>query len=139
MAASSVTSPLCTWLVAACMSVSSSSEKDRNFLNPSKKLSRWARRSKVLAKCSTQLSSSFCGSSFQGLMSSFELCNEHYNSSTGISSLGFLENTGFYSLFGPRNASSNRRQRRRGNSIYLLFCGLSSRASSLFSSTYHTK
>lgn len=126
MAASSVASPFCTWLVAACMSVTC----DRDYssssspLQSSKRLSRWARRRKVLAKCSRGsaefnrgLISSFCGSSIQGLMSSclaFEPCNE-YCSSKGLPSLGY---NGFPSLFGSKSASTNRRQRRT-NRAYL--------------------
>ncbi|XP_048334916.1 3-oxoacyl-[acyl-carrier-protein] synthase II, chloroplastic [Ziziphus jujuba] len=120
MAASSLASPLCTWLVAACMSVTCDRDysSSSSLLQSSKRLSRWARRRKVWAKCSSEsaefnrgLISSFCGSSIQGLMSSclaFEPCNE-YHSSKGLSSSGY---NGFPSLFGSKSASTNRRQRR---------------------------
>ncbi|KAF6175847.1 hypothetical protein GIB67_003335 [Kingdonia uniflora] len=44
MAVSSVASPLCTWLVAACMSVEY--EKDHYLFQSSRRLSRWARSKK---------------------------------------------------------------------------------------------
>ncbi|XP_071711986.1 3-oxoacyl-[acyl-carrier-protein] synthase II, chloroplastic-like [Rutidosis leptorrhynchoides] len=84
-----VASPLCTWLVAACMSVSG----DRNHHRPAalfsspKRLSRSARR-KLLAvtECSSfsgdgGLVSSFYGSGIMNLMTSLEPCEEYYKSS----------------------------------------------------------
>lgn len=135
MSASSVASPLCTWLVAACMSVTCDRDHSQSssLLHSSKRLSRWGRRRKVLSKCSSGsaefnrgLISSFCGSSIQGLMSSclaFEPCNEYY-SSKGLSSLGY---NGFPSLFGSKSVSTNRRQRRinrvphSGNYVFQMF------------------
>ncbi|XP_041008099.1 3-oxoacyl-[acyl-carrier-protein] synthase II, chloroplastic-like [Juglans microcarpa x Juglans regia] len=115
MAASSMTSPLCTWLVAACMSVTCGADHSTcpSMFSSSKRQSKWARsRTRVLSKCSSEfqrgLISSLCGSSIQGLMSSclaFEPCHEYY-SSKGLSS------TGFSSLFGSNNVPLNRRQRR---------------------------
>ncbi|KAL5572313.1 hypothetical protein UlMin_021910 [Ulmus minor] len=120
MASSTVASPLCTWLVAACMSVSCEKEASvgSSSFRASKRMNRLARRGKILAKCGSgrvELNrgsiSSFCGSSIQGLMSSylpFEPCNEYY-SSKGLSSLG---GNGLYSLFGSKIVAPNRRQRR---------------------------
>uniref|UniRef100_A0A5B6YGK6 beta-ketoacyl-[acyl-carrier-protein] synthase I n=1 Tax=Davidia involucrata TaxID=16924 RepID=A0A5B6YGK6_DAVIN len=123
MAASSV---VCTWLVAACMSVAC--EKDHSMMYPptmlhsssSKRLSRCARRRRVRSKCNADgtefprsLISSFCGSSIQGLMSSclaFEPCDEYY-SSKGLCSSDFFGDNGFAFLFGSRNVPVTRRQR----------------------------
>ncbi|XP_043720472.1 3-oxoacyl-[acyl-carrier-protein] synthase II, chloroplastic-like [Telopea speciosissima] len=122
MASSSVASPLCTWLVAACMSVSCDKEhsfKPSAFQSP-ERLGRRARRKRLASKCSAGghnfqggSISAFCGSSLQGLMSSylaFEPCEEYY-SSKGLSSLGFFGDNGF-SLFGSRDGLMTRRQRR---------------------------
>ncbi|PKI75348.1 hypothetical protein CRG98_004232, partial [Punica granatum] len=126
-AASMVASPLCTWLVAACMSTSfqkdphAISPTSASSLSPSKRLSRRLRR-RILSQCcgasggsSNNCFSSICGSSFQGLVSSYlgclEPCNEYY-SSKGSASLGFFGENGFTSLFGSRPVRTNRRQRR---------------------------
>lgn len=120
MAASTVASPLCTWLVAACMSASfhdpHSISPSASSLSPSKRLSRRLRR-KILTQCggsSNNRFSSLRGSSFQGLVSSYlgylEPCNEYY-SSKGLASLGFFGENGFTSLFGSRTVRTNRRQR----------------------------
>ncbi|PON84610.1 3-oxoacyl-[acyl-carrier-protein] synthase [Trema orientale] len=121
MAASSVASPLCTWLVAACMSVTCDRDHSTtpSLVNSPRRLSKWARRRKVSAQCSSGSSEfkmgglipSFCGSSIQGLMSSclaFEPCNDYY-SSNGLSSLG---SNGFSSLFRSNSVATNRRRRR---------------------------
>ncbi|XP_043706619.1 3-oxoacyl-[acyl-carrier-protein] synthase II, chloroplastic-like isoform X2 [Telopea speciosissima] len=128
MAPSSVASPLCTWLVAACMSVTCDKEhsfKSSVFQSP-ERLSRKARRRRVSSKCSASghdfpggLISSFCGSSLQALMSSclaFEPCEE-YCSSKGLSSLAFFGDNGF-SLFGSRNGPMTRRQRRMNRAAH---------------------
>ncbi|GMI97865.1 ARABIDOPSIS BETA-KETOACYL-ACP SYNTHETASE 2, BETA-KETOACYL-ACP SYNTHETASE 2 [Hibiscus trionum] len=130
MASSSLATPLCTWLVAACMSVTcgkdqSQSSMLRSSASSSKRLGRWARtrRRALLSQCggggseSNQnggLISSFCGSGIQGLMASclaFEPCNEYYSSKN--SSL-FGQNGSFSSLFGSKNVifNNNRKQRR---------------------------
>ncbi|XP_050387975.1 3-oxoacyl-[acyl-carrier-protein] synthase II, chloroplastic-like [Argentina anserina] len=106
MAATSVASPLCTWLVAACMSVTCDGEPSRAKLGGGS----GGRRRRV-AKCSSCRSSSrgvIGGSSIQGLMSSclaFEPCDEYY-SSQGLSSLGSN------GLFGSKAGSMNRSRRR---------------------------
>nr|XP_023922416.1 uncharacterized protein LOC112033876 isoform X2 [Quercus suber]XP_023922417.1 uncharacterized protein LOC112033876 isoform X2 [Quercus suber]XP_023922418.1 uncharacterized protein LOC112033876 isoform X2 [Quercus suber] len=104
-AASSVTSPLCPWLVAASVLGSSSHSCNKRLFG-----SKWGRRKRVfLSKCSSELQSqrdsipSLCGSSFQGPMTScltFEPCNQYYAS-----------NASFSSLFGSSNVRvpSNRR------------------------------
>ncbi|GKV17978.1 hypothetical protein SLEP1_g28418 [Rubroshorea leprosula] len=134
---SSLASPLCTWLVAACMSVACDKDPSRSAMlhsfSASKRLSHCARRKKILAQCGSQFSnwscnrngggliSSFCGSSIQGLMSSclaFEPCNEFYNSK-GVSSLGFFgDNGGLYSLFGSKNVAVKRKQRRLNRAAF---------------------
>ncbi|KAM5547147.1 3-oxoacyl-[acyl-carrier-protein] synthase II, chloroplastic [Rosa sericea] len=104
----SVASPLCTWLVAACMSVTC--DGDYSALPSRAKLGGGRRRR--LAKCSgSYCLSSRGGSSIQGLMSSclaFEPCDEYY-SSQGLSSLG---SNGLSSLFGSKTGSLNRSRRR---------------------------
>ncbi|PIA43105.1 hypothetical protein AQUCO_02000506v1 [Aquilegia coerulea] len=123
MTAYSVTSPLCTWLVAACMSVPS--EKDNLFkvssssssMFQSHKSSRHVRRRKIVSTCNSNsgLISAFCGSSFQGLMASclaFEPCEEYYSSKGFSSSLMSFGENGF-SLFGSKSDKMiNRKQRR---------------------------
>ena len=126
MVGSSVASPLCTWLVAACMSVAC--ENDQMTKSPSlfqspKRLSRSARRKKLVTQSgylgfmenhSSGLMSSLNGSGIQAMMSSclaFEPCEE-YNSSKGLySSLGNFPYNGF-SLFGLKTSPITRRQRR---------------------------
>lgn len=102
MAAYSVTSPLCTWLVAACMSVPS--DKDGFFKAPQKK-SRFSRRKLSCTSSdntSNGLISAFCGSYL-----AFEPCEEYCSSKGLYSSLPF---------FGGTTSSSttklNRNQRR---------------------------
>lgn len=125
MVASSVASPLCTWLVAACMSVSS--EKDQfwkpccNFQS-SKLLGRSGRRRKSITKCN----SGILGSSVNGygMLSSwhtcfgFEPCEEYYKSeglSASFSSL-FAENA--FSVFGFKQVPLYRRQRRMSSAAH---------------------
>ncbi|KAI3430092.1 Beta-ketoacyl-[acyl-carrier-protein] synthase I [Psidium guajava] len=112
MVASMAASPLCTWLVAACTSVSFENELKTNPFQCSRRLSKRLKR-KVLSKCCSDTSnaqspisgslSSFCGSSMQGLMSSclaFEPCSDYYRCN------------GLSSLFGSRNVGINRKQKR---------------------------
>ena len=128
-AASSVTSPLCTWLVAACMSVTCGGDQSTcpsmlgssSYSCNNKRVfgSKWGRRKRVfLSKCSSELQSqrdlisSLCGSSFQGLMTScraFEPCNQYYAS-----------NASFSSLFGSSNVRvpSNRRHTRFNRAVH---------------------
>ncbi|GMJ07266.1 ARABIDOPSIS BETA-KETOACYL-ACP SYNTHETASE 2, BETA-KETOACYL-ACP SYNTHETASE 2 [Hibiscus trionum] len=133
MASSSLASPLCTWLVAACMSVTCGQDQSQSSMlrssasSSSKRLGRWARtrRRALLSQCggggsgsdnnqNGGLISSFCGSGIQGLMTSclaFEPCNEYYSSKN--SSL-FGQNGSFSSLFGSKSVpfNNNRKQRR---------------------------
>ncbi|PQQ14240.1 3-oxoacyl-[acyl-carrier-protein] synthase II chloroplastic [Prunus yedoensis var. nudiflora] len=120
MAASSVASPLCTWLVAACMSVTCDGDCSTrpSMLSSSKRRPKCAARRRLPSKCSSfsadfqkGLNSAFSGSSIQGLMSSclaFEPCDEYY-SSKGLSSLG---SNGLSLLFGSKTGTASRRQRR---------------------------
>ncbi|XP_031260259.1 3-oxoacyl-[acyl-carrier-protein] synthase II, chloroplastic-like isoform X1 [Pistacia vera] len=123
---SSFTSPLCTWLVAACMSFSC----DREPHQPSMLLhphhsgnKRLGRRRKVLSKCSgaaqfnRSLSiSSFCGSSIHGLITSLEPCNEYYSSKSALSSLPLFADNALSSFFGSNSVTLNRNQRRLARS-----------------------
>ncbi|KAJ9691879.1 hypothetical protein PVL29_011136 [Vitis rotundifolia] len=127
MAASSVASPLCTWLVAACMSVACEKDhplKSSMFQTP-KRLSRWAKRRLQCSNggvdyFSSGWISSFYGSSIHNLMSSclaFEPC-EAYSSSKGLSSsLAFFGDNGF-SLFGSKSSPMNHRQRRMNRAAH---------------------
>ncbi|KAM1050184.1 hypothetical protein ACFX2I_031897 [Malus domestica] len=113
MATSSVASSLCTWLVAACMSVTCDRDCSAkpSMLSSSRRRSKCVERRRLPSKCSSfigefqkGLISTFNGSSIQGLISTcsaFEPCDEYY-SLKGLSCLGC---NGFSSLFG-----SNRRQ-----------------------------
>lgn len=125
MVASSVASPLCTWLVAACMSVSNDKDqfwKGSSDFQSSKLLGRSSRRRKSIAKCSSRsLGSSVNG---YGMLSSwhacfgFEPCEEYYKSeglSASFSSL-FAENA--FSVFGFKQVPLNRRQRRMASAAH---------------------
>lgn len=121
MAVSS-SSAVCTWLVAACMSLACDKEMNSSSMIQSSPSRRWGRRrsgrgvvsSKCIAGGSTGevprgLISSFCGSKgIQGLITSLEPCHEYYTSK------GLCDN-GFASLFGSRNAPSVNRRQRRSN------------------------
>nr|GMC55740.1 3-oxoacyl-[acyl-carrier-protein] synthase II, chloroplastic-like [Ipomoea batatas] len=118
MVASSVASPLCTWLVAACMSAAC--EKDHRGKSPSIFQSpRWLRRKRTLAwsgNLGGGFVSSLYGSGIHGLMSScfaFEPCQEYYNS-RGLPFFG--DNA--LSLFGFKLAPVNRRQRRMNKAAH---------------------
>ncbi|KAH7547044.1 hypothetical protein FEM48_Zijuj01G0265400 [Ziziphus jujuba var. spinosa] len=54
MVISSIASPLCTWLVAACISAAyeKGDHMRSSMFQPPKRLSYWARRKKLLSKCS---------------------------------------------------------------------------------------
>ncbi|RYR77293.1 hypothetical protein Ahy_A01g001737 isoform B [Arachis hypogaea] len=89
-AASSMASPLCTWLVAACMSVTCHADRagtPKAALRSSKR----SRRTKALPPNTSQLNmrliSSLYGSSIQGLISSFEPCDDYCNTHNAFSSL----------------------------------------------------
>eukprot|EP00262_Sarcandra_glabra_P015936 TRINITY_DN502_c1_g1_i1.p1 TRINITY_DN502_c1_g1~~TRINITY_DN502_c1_g1_i1.p1 ORF type:complete len:557 (+),score=90.17 TRINITY_DN502_c1_g1_i1:208-1878(+) len=119
MAASSVGSPLCTWLVAACMSVACENDRSSSLWpSSSKRLSRWARRRRVGVVSEgdyypKRLISAFCGSSIHGFMSSclaFEPCDEFYNSK------GALFGDNGFSLFGSKPVTT-RRERRLNRSV----------------------
>ncbi|XP_022754769.1 3-oxoacyl-[acyl-carrier-protein] synthase II, chloroplastic isoform X1 [Durio zibethinus] len=130
MASSSLASPLCTWLVAACVSVTCGKDQSPSAMlhssasASSKRLGRCARnrRKALLPQCcggSTGkgdwgLISSFCGSSIQGLVTSclaFEPCNDYYSSKSR--SL-FGQSGSLSSLFGSKNVpfNNNRKHRR---------------------------
>lgn len=106
-------SPLCTWLVAAC--VSAAWEDRTRGLGKTNGV-RWARRRRAAAlKASSESSSvgfisAFYGSGIQGLVSSLEPCDEFYNSSRNVSA--FFGDSAF-SFFGTWNSDNTRRRRRR--------------------------
>ncbi|GAV70951.1 ketoacyl-synt domain-containing protein/Ketoacyl-synt_C domain-containing protein [Cephalotus follicularis] len=120
-AATSYSSPLCTWLVAACMSITCGNDLEQPtslMLHSSSKKSN-TRRRKLISKCTSEMNrgsliSSFCGSSFHGFMSSFEPCNDFSSSSSS----GFFAGNALYSLFGSKNVSLNRKQRRLNRPPY---------------------
>ncbi|XP_061361468.1 3-oxoacyl-[acyl-carrier-protein] synthase II, chloroplastic [Gastrolobium bilobum] len=107
------TSSLCTWLVAACMSITCDSDRPRTpyaTLRSSKR-SRRNKFSSVTCQFNRGLISSIYGSSIQGLMNSFEPCDDYYTSNN-LSPLGFFGDNAFSSLFGSKTVNLNRRQRR---------------------------
>ncbi|CAL5354805.1 unnamed protein product [Camellia sinensis] len=127
MAASSV---VCTWLVAACMSVTCEKDQQQQPMmmmmnqSSSKRFSRWARKRRVLSKCRAGCSEipkgRLISSRIQGLMSSylpFEPCDEYY-SSKGLCSSDFFGDNGFSSLFGSTNVPLSRRQRRFNRAVH---------------------
>ncbi|GMH13773.1 hypothetical protein Nepgr_015614 [Nepenthes gracilis] len=126
MAAYTVTTPLCAWLVAACMSVGCEREKSRSSsISPSITWgSRWSRKKRgvgiVASKCNNLISegfiTSFCGSSIHEWMSSclpFEPCDEYYISN-GFSSMPLFGDLG---LFGSKSLNATRKQKRISRAI----------------------
>ncbi|KAL0338858.1 UNVERIFIED_CONTAM: 3-oxoacyl-[acyl-carrier-protein] synthase II, chloroplastic [Sesamum angustifolium] len=103
MAASSV---VCSWLMAACMSVACEKDSSISMLSTpssnSSRITKWAarRRKRALAKCAPQLSGT------RNLMTSclaFEPCDRFYESSDASE---------FFFGFGSRNALLHRRRRK---------------------------
>ncbi|KAL4584441.1 hypothetical protein LXL04_009042 [Taraxacum kok-saghyz] len=128
MVASTVASPLCTWFVAAYMSVSGDKTNHRSNPSPalfssSKRLSRSARRKlPAVTECNNfsgggGLMSSFCGSSITNLMTSLEPCEEYYKSKPLSSSWSIFPSENGFSIFGLPNScpSSTNRSRKRIN------------------------
>ncbi|CAN4089147.1 unnamed protein product [Withania somnifera] len=113
MVTSCVASPLCTWLVAACMSVSS--EKDQ-FWKPCSNLNlmgKAGRRRKSVTKCNS--GSLVNGSGMNTCWHTcfgFEPCEEYYKSHGLYASFSsfFAENA--FSIFGFKQVPLNRKQRR---------------------------
>ncbi|KAL4180808.1 hypothetical protein AMTRI_Chr12g267950 [Amborella trichopoda] len=114
-----VASPLCTWLVAACMSRTVMAVSGDQPQQPGLRSGRWARKRMARAKAMCESLSvmpgygsslvSFCGSSLQGLSSclAFEPCQEYYSCKDPPL---FGENC--FSLFGSKGLKVGRRQRR---------------------------
>ncbi|XP_015070593.1 3-oxoacyl-[acyl-carrier-protein] synthase II, chloroplastic-like [Solanum pennellii] len=119
MVASSLASPLCTWLVAACMSVST--EKDQ-FSKPASSFQSskfMGRRRKAITKCKSGslMNGSVMNTSWHTCFG-FEPCEEYYKSdglSASFSSL-FAENP--FSVFGFKQVPLNRRQRRMSSAAH---------------------
>ncbi|KAI3766364.1 hypothetical protein L2E82_16419 [Cichorium intybus] len=117
MVASTVASPLCTWLVSTCMSVSG--EKNQHRPNPSpaqfsssRRLRRSARRKlQAVTECNKfsggcALMSSLCVSGNTNLMSSLESCEEYHKSKPLSSSLSIFGSQNDFSIFGFKNSST---------------------------------
>lgn len=125
MASSSMASPFCTWLLAAC--ISSPYEKDHpmrsSIFQSPKRLSQWARRKKLISKCSSgggedfarNLSSSLSVSGIHNLMSSFLAFEPCYDSKVLYESLAF---------FGSKR-SRTRRQRQMNGAVHSGKCFIS--------------
>ncbi|KAL8160921.1 hypothetical protein V2J09_012410 [Rumex salicifolius] len=117
-----VASPLCTWLVAAYMSVGAArGEKyTASSLTPNSgpRFARKRRIARVTSQCNPQiltsgLMSTFYGSSIQGLMSSclaFEPCDEFCSSIPNV-------DHGLYSLFGSKLGRTSRKHRRNNRGL----------------------
>ncbi|CAK9328158.1 unnamed protein product [Citrullus colocynthis] len=126
MASFAVSSPFCTWLVAACMSATCFKDHSLNASpiphSSSKRSTSTSRRRNPLSKCytitsqfNTGLMSSFRGFNIHDLMNSclaFEPCDDYCNSTYALSSLTSLGNNGFSLLFRPKSLPLNRRHRR---------------------------
>ncbi|KAK1365134.1 Beta-ketoacyl-[acyl-carrier-protein] synthase I [Heracleum sosnowskyi] len=99
------TTSLCTWFVAACMSVGC--QNDSTMLSCRSSTNR---RRRLFSKCRAQLATSLVprSSRIQGLISSFEPCHEYY-SSQSVCSKDFLfgDNKAFGSIF--RDVSRRKR------------------------------
>ncbi|WOH07761.1 hypothetical protein DCAR_0727195 [Daucus carota subsp. sativus] len=107
--AAATSSMFCTWFVGACISVTCENDQQSPILSGRRGSSR---RRRLLsggggrAQLASSLIPAWCGSSsIQGLMSSFEPCNEFY-SSRGLSSSDFLFGD---SIFGSRDVPRRRR------------------------------
>lgn len=112
MVASSVSSPLCTWLVAACMSLSCERDhfpKSPSMFQRSRKLSWSVKRRRAVKMCCGY------GSGIRNWFNSylaFEPCNKDYSDAKGfVSSLASFTGEPF-SLFGYKAEPLSRRQRR---------------------------
>lgn len=97
------TSVVCSWLMAACMSVACEKDSSVSMLSTtspdSNRLSRWAvrRRRRAIARCATNLTG------IRNLMSSCLPCDHFYKSSCGSENLFG---------FGSKNAPVHRRRRK---------------------------
>jgi len=114
--------PLCTWLVAACMSVGYSG-REKSCPSVCSSSNRWARKRRATAvgtKCNALISASkgsisSCGSRVHGLMTSclaFEPCDEYYNNKGLALSLSLFGDCGLSSFFESKSAHLTRKQRR---------------------------
>ncbi|CAO2841670.1 unnamed protein product [Amaranthus hypochondriacus] len=110
MAAYTVATPLCTWLVAACMSVGCSGNggKDKTC-----SFSKSRKKRAMALKSNAQML--FNGSTIHGLMSSFEPCDQFYNTSFNRNNNGDFG--GFYSLFGSKFDHLSTRKRRSNRAL----------------------
>ncbi|KAL4563736.1 hypothetical protein LXL04_027781 [Taraxacum kok-saghyz] len=115
----SASSLVCTWIVAACMSVSCRNDQHPSVLS-SKTHTRWARKRRLLSKCNA--STSFPGygrstatNTIEGFMSSCLSPCDRYNSSNGFS-LSSSDFFGAASLFRSGNVHLGGRRRRPSRS-----------------------
>ncbi|KAF2300930.1 hypothetical protein GH714_018395 [Hevea brasiliensis] len=114
MAVSSLSSPLCSWFLAVCMSMTC--KEDSSIFQSPKRMTKKSRRKKLIGSVhySQNLFSSFQVSSMHSLMSSclsFEPCEVFYNSNRSSSSLHNI-----FSLFGSK--SSNRIQMQKNGAVH---------------------
>ncbi|XP_052621526.1 3-oxoacyl-[acyl-carrier-protein] synthase II, chloroplastic [Lactuca sativa] len=122
----SASSLVCTWIVAACMSVSCQNDQHPSLLSskPQATNTRWARKRRLLSKCNASASAnanantSFPGfgrltatNTIEGFMSSCLSPCDRYNSSNGFS-LSSSDFFGAASLFRSGNVHLGGRRRR---------------------------
>ncbi|CAA7043306.1 unnamed protein product [Microthlaspi erraticum] len=111
-ASSCYASPLCTWLVAACMSVPDGGGDSRQAA-VALQSGRRSRRRRQLGKCSAAASGNRgSGGSIQALVTScldFAPCSHYYNNNNNYSN---SNSNALSSLFGFNTVSLNRTQRR---------------------------
>ncbi|CAH1448871.1 unnamed protein product [Lactuca virosa] len=120
----SASSLVCTWIVAACMSVSCQNDQHPSLLSskPQATNTRWARKRRLLSKCNASANAnantSFPGfgrltatNTIEGFMSSCLSPCDRYNSSNGFS-LSSSDFFGAASLFRSGNVPLGGRRRR---------------------------
>ncbi|CAI9293135.1 unnamed protein product [Lactuca saligna] len=120
----SASSLVCTWIVAACMSVSCQNDQHPSLLSskPQATNTRWARKRRLLSKCNASANAnantSFPGvgrstatNTIEGFMSSCLSPCDRYNSSNGFS-LSSSDFFGAASLFRSGNVHLGGRRRR---------------------------
>lgn len=128
-AAYTMATPLCTWLVAACMSVGCSRREKCSSSSLCSSNNRWARKRRATAvgtQCNALISASKGSissyrSSIHGLMTSclaFEPCDEYYNNKGLPLSLSLFGHCGLSSLFESKSAHLTRKQRRFNRALH---------------------
>ncbi|KAJ8428260.1 hypothetical protein Cgig2_006831 [Carnegiea gigantea] len=121
--------PLCTWLVAACMSVGCSRREKCSSSSLCSSNNRWARKRRATAvgtQCNALISASKGSissyrSSIHGLMTSclaFEPCDEYYNNKGLPLSLSLFGDCGLSSFFESKSGHLTRKQRRFNRALH---------------------